>query len=348
MSMIACINKSSIEYQTLKNRSGIHPMILDALCRESLNKYDRFPYLDELPNSNSEPSLRELISVKDNGGVNIDRVLEATNSNTVEESVIKINNEFRDLEVEILPINKSAIVDIAHRPTINNFEAREVEQDQEVYSPEFFRSVIYKLQKLYGINVIETNNIEIEAMNLGIDSGVNAFIQNGNIYINTDLASVDAPVHEMMHLLIGQLRFYNPNLYQELVQSVEQFPSYKKLTAYYPNRSRNDINEEIFVTEVSKYLAGMPTNLNLDEKAKHEILYNVNRLLDSILMGQSSVNTVTPRLLYNMSLKQAAQMLGSVQMINAFKGTPNDELHRKLNNEKSDLIKQKELIEQCK
>lgn len=346
--MIACVNKSSIEYQTLKNRSGIHPMILDALCRESLDKYDRFPYLDELPSSNSEPSLRELISVKDNGEASIDRVLEATNSNTVEESVIKINNEFRDLEVEILPINKSAIVDIAHRPTINNFEAQEVEQDQEVYSPAFFRSVIYKLQRLYGINVIETNNIEIEAMNLGIDSGVNAFIQNGNIYINTDLASVDAPIHEMMHLLIGQLRFYNPNLYQELVQSVEQFPSYKKLAAYYYNRSRNDINEEIFVTEVSKYLAGMPTNLNLDEKAKHEILYNVNRLLDSILMGQSSVNTVTPRLLYNMSLKQAAQMLGSVQMINTFKGTPNDELHRKLNNEKSDLIKQKELIEQCK
>ena len=345
--MIACINKSSIEYQTLQNRSGIHPMLLDALCRESLDKYDRFPYLDELPSSNSEPSLRELISVKDNGEASIDRVLEATNSNTVEESVIKINNEFRDLEVEILPINKSAIVDIAHRPTINNFEAREVEQDQEVYSPAFFRSVIYKLQRLYGINIIETNNIEIEAMNLGIDSGVNAFIQDGNIYINTDLASVDAPIHEMMHLLIGQLRFYNPNLYQELVQSVEQFPSYQKLAAKYNNRSRNDINEEIFVTEVSKYLAGMSTNLNLDEKAEHEILYNVNRLLDSVLMGQSSVNTVTPRLLYNMSLKQAAQMLGSIQMINTFKGTPNDELHRKLNNEKSDLIKQKELIEQC-
>jgi len=30
-----------------------------------------------------------------------------------------------------------------------------------------------------------------------------AFIHNGTIYINTDYARADAPLHELMHLIIG-------------------------------------------------------------------------------------------------------------------------------------------------
>jgi hypothetical protein len=36
------------------------------------------------------------------------------------------------------------------------------------------------------------------------------FEYDGEIYINVDRASVDTPIHEMMHLLIGSLRFSNP------------------------------------------------------------------------------------------------------------------------------------------
>ena len=36
---------------------------------------------------------------------------------------------------------------------------------------------------------------------------VSAFILDGNIIVNSDIASVDAPVHELMHVLLGSLKF---------------------------------------------------------------------------------------------------------------------------------------------
>ena len=50
---MTCINKNSVEYQALKNKSGIPEFILEAISAEYLEKYGRFPELDELPKSNS-------------------------------------------------------------------------------------------------------------------------------------------------------------------------------------------------------------------------------------------------------------------------------------------------------
>ena len=40
--------------------------MLEAICRRFVSEYNRFPYLDELPNSNSETSLREALNIKNN------------------------------------------------------------------------------------------------------------------------------------------------------------------------------------------------------------------------------------------------------------------------------------------
>ena len=57
--MAICINKNSVQYQSLKNRAGIPEFILEAVSRDFMEKYGRLPHLDELPNSNSEPYLRD-------------------------------------------------------------------------------------------------------------------------------------------------------------------------------------------------------------------------------------------------------------------------------------------------
>jgi hypothetical protein len=44
-----------------------------------------------------------------------------------------------------------------------------------------------------------------------------AFIYNGDIYVNTDIATIDSQVHELMHIFLGSMRFKNPELYMELV-----------------------------------------------------------------------------------------------------------------------------------
>jgi len=130
-----------------------------------------------------------------------------------------------------------------------------------------------------------------------------AFIYNGDIYINTDNSSIDAPLHEMMHLLIGSIKFTNPSLYSNLVSLAESFDNYPRLIKTFKNRTRSDINEELFVTEFSRYVTGQDSVLNnLNKNVLYEISYNVHRLLDSVLMGRKST-ILHGEGVYNMSLK---------------------------------------------
>jgi sulfur carrier protein ThiS len=47
-----------------------------------------------------------------------------------------------------------------------------------------------------------------------------AFIYNGDVYINSDVATIDSKIHELMHILLGAMRFKQPELYSEIIQSV--------------------------------------------------------------------------------------------------------------------------------
>lgn len=702
--MAICINKNSVQYQSLKNRAGIPEFILEAVSRDFMEKYGRLPHLDELPNSNSEPYLRDQLGVTKHNSAKIDSILEMTGKETVEEAVVDINNQFRDLETTIVPINKEALVDIVHRPTDNNFddwteedeilaqaprdsegrllapngrvsnlteqqyvqvrtknfknwfgdwqhssiipisfipkrhwkigyiidnpiEAANICDNTQIkvlnhiinqfgkpsikgtfyakpvtifakspinnsqihhstvavringeiylydmpqseyirynsknsgtiikeYSPRLIKYTPENLRNLYGTSnenihlndevildndiielpitnaskVVDENgeplvvyhytndnltefsvnfdnyfaqhggtkraifftldNVEpgsednfltsrkhklslflnirniteykgtkedlhkkgttyVEVINKsaekndtdgglvfkGLDDNrktnqtiyvvhspkqiksavantglfsrsnnniydtepngylvlnnalhklaslhgitfndisdaelntekwrnimpdgslVNAFIYDGQIYINLDRANLDAPIHEMFHMFVGSLRFTNPTLYQTLVESAQSLPNYDRLAQEYPGRTRNDVNEEIIVTEVSKYLTGQPSSLaKMDSKTRYEISYNIKRMLDTILMGQDSVKTISEDRLFNLSLKEIAQEVNSAVMVNNFTGTMNvggSELHRRLNNVKSDLYKEGTLEEYC-
>jgi hypothetical protein len=68
--------------------------------------------------------------------------------------------------------------------------------------------------KSYGIEMIPITNKELaEWKDIPDVKNVSAFIYQGNVYINTDLADIDAPIHEMTHMLLGSVRFKNPELY---------------------------------------------------------------------------------------------------------------------------------------
>lgn len=67
-------------------------------------------------------------------------------------------------------------------------------------------------------------------------------------------------------------------------------------------------------------------------------------------MGQDSVKTLSDDRVFTLSLKQIAQEVNSSIMSNKFHGTvnvENAELHRVLNNMKSDLYNQGILEEHC-
>ncbi len=351
---MSCINKKSPEYQALKNKSGIQEFILEAICRDFVDEHQRFPYLDELSDVNSELHLKKRLSINSYGTSNISTILEKSNASDLEEAAINLNNEYRDLEIDITPIQETAFIDIEHRPTDSNFETNPVTVDEHPNNYDIFNNALIKLASLYGIKFNAITNAELNSETWNNVPGVmdaNAFIFNGEIYINLDKSSVDAPLHELMHLLIGSMRFSDPNIYQQLVASVENIPDFQKLAQNYQGRTANDIKEEIFVTEVAKHLTGQSSFIdNLDANIRYEILYNTRRLLDSILMGQDSVRTISPKRLFTMSLKNLTKEVNSVIMSNNFKGYVNSEdseLHRRLNNIKSDLLKNNQLEEYC-
>lgn len=353
--MLKCIDeKYSNEYQSLKEKAGIPEYLLETVCRRFITDHNRLPHLDEIPKADSEPFLKKWLGVKASGGVSISKVLEMTGKQNLKEAVIDINDKFRDVEVQMVPIVDEALVEITHKPTDDFKELEPIDLDLHVDNYEVFNNSLKKFANLYGINFISTTEAELNTDKwkqvVPDASAVNAFVYNGNIYINTDRADVDAPLHELFHIFIGSLRFTNKQIYGQLVSSVENLPNYQSLAEQYPGRTRNDVNEEIFVTEMARNLTGLSNSFkSLDNTVMYEINYNLNRMLDIFLMGEQSTKTIPQNQLFTMSLKEIAQKVNSGTMINQslFAGPQDAEIHRKLNNMKADLYKRGELEELC-
>jgi hypothetical protein len=167
--------------------------------------------------------------------------------------------------------------------------------------------------------------------------------------VNSDTASVDSKTHELMHILLGSMRFKNPKLYFELIQTVQNLPNLEDYAVQYPNRSQSDFFEEVFVDQFSKYLAGIKTEMsNLDPDILYQISRNISRTLDTILMGDNSVSALDDVTLYNSSLREVAEIVNSQTMVNTSHGFLEDALiHRTLANVKQELFEKGDLKEEC-
>ena len=348
--MANCLIKDS-EYWTKLAQSGIPELKFYAFANQFVNKYGRFPNLDEIPGSNSSQHLSETIHINKNGSAKIEDILGSTGVNTIEEANIALNDQHSDLEIDITPLNKEALVNIKNRPSqYDPREPQEFEISDYANTGVIFNSLFNKLRKLYGINLIPITNKELATWeNIPDVKNVSAFIFQNNIYINTDLADIDAPIHEMTHLLLGSIRFKNPDLYFELIKIADQFENFNRIARNYPNRTQQDIYEEVFVQEVARYLSGLPSEINkLDSTIQYEINYNIKRLLDSALMGRYSVKSLQEEKLYQMSFKDLAKTLEStILTVDNFGSMDDAQVHRVLSNKKSDLMKNGDLREEC-
>lgn len=350
--MLACNIKKSRKFQTLKEQSGLSEFELSVQVDEFIQAVGRFPNLDELDGANSENYIKDKFNIKKNGYTKTSKILEETNSNNIEEAVIEMNNTYRDKEIEIVEIRDTSKVYITQRPSTQEVKVGDSFTGEKVNNMAFWSSVIEKLQDLYGINIIPITNAELNSEEwkeiVGVDS-VKSFIYNGNIYLNTDIATVDSPIHEMLHILFGSIKYSNRALYEQLVSLAEQFDTYQEIMESYPNRTNMDLNEEVFVTELSKFLTGQKSALDsLPDNFKYEIFYNVNRTLDTILMGDASVNCVPKEDLYQINLQTLAKMVNSASMNNNYLGQLNDAtLNRIMANVKQELMKKGELREDC-
>ena len=358
--MAVCINKNLSEYQALKKMSGIPETVLDFYCSRFIEKYDRFPELDELPHVNSESYLKQALDSRKVGQldfVDTANVFSLTGTENIQEANIKLNDICKDLEVTLVEVgDNSVLIETRKRPS--RFETR-----NEDFNPEFdvesannrrivLRNMLGRMRKLYGIDIIEVNSEELSKGDfydiIPDAKTAKAFVFNGNIYINTDYADIDAPIHEMTHILLGAMRYTNPTKYFEIISMAEGFKSLEKASYLYKDRTRGDLLEECFVHEFANYLCGIQSEIsNLDSKVLDTLFYNFTRNIDTMLMGNKSVHAIEDLSFQDsfmdLAMKVQSSELNEVQMHNIDLAS----IHRKTANIKSKLLKDGDLTEKC-
>ena len=357
---MTCINKNLREYQALKAMSGIPEVILDFYCNDFLEKFNRFPELDELPHVNTESYLRESLQSKQIENIDFVKnssIQEKIGANSAEEATVKINSIYKDLEVKVIPItDEKSMLDIRHRPSkfVDIREDINLDYDMNLTNEKIIlKQMLGRMQELYGISIVELDNEELKQSGIlqQIPDAANAraFVFNGNIYLNSDLATLDAPVHEMLHIFLGAMRFTNPTLYSKLIEKVTKFETLEDITHRYPNRTTNDILEEVFVTEYANYLVG--TSSEFDKYTKEElsrIAYEITRNLDTMLMGNKSVASLPPDEIFNSSLLNLAARVQSTEFNKTSLNMMDlADLHRRTANYKSQLMQNGDLEEKC-
>ena len=349
---MVCLVKNS-EYQTKLAQSGISEFEFDVFVGDYVEQFGEYPKLDEIPHADSSPYLKDLIKLDEHGGSKISKILQVTQTDNIEDAMLAINDEYRDLDVYMLPLNEEAYVEIKKRPSeYIEGEPQNVDIDEDPNIGVLFSGIFDELRTKHGIDLISITDKELQDKKWSDIPEVHsakAFIHEGQIYVNTDKSDIDAPIHEMTHMLLGAVRFKDPDLYFELIQTAEQFSNFNEVVRQNPNKAMSDILEEAFVEEMGRYLAGFQSEIaNLDQNILYKLHYDMKRLLDSSLMGQYSVKSVDESELYNMSLRNLADLVGSSMLNTPSLGSLDEAgLHRVLANKKSDLIKQGYLEEYC-
>lgn len=345
-----CEIKESQKGQALQQMSGLPEVVAYSYITGYEKSHNTFPELDMIPHANSEKHLYEQLDVKQTKNskyTTVSKLREILGTEDVNEATIKINQEHSDLQVSLNQIGDAVIVEVLHRPSEyvdEEIEPKSIEFDGSRESNSIIiRDALNRLQTYYGVQTIPITNSELED---GF-AEAQAFIKDGNIYVNTDKATIDSPIHEQLHLFMGSIRFANPQLYYSLVQSTEQIPNFELLAQEFPNRTISDIQEEIFVNETAKYVTNQPSLLDsLDSSVVTNLLYYINRDIDSILMGKQSVKALSN--IFGKSLLELAEETGSDNFDIDSAGTLDDAtIHRIMANTKENLMTKNELIQDC-
>lgn len=354
-----CLNRETLEYQVLKQVSGISGFKLDSCIRYYLDNFDRYPHLDEIPGADSSKSLSETLEIQNVEGINvlkINKLKEFTGVDNIDEAIPIINNKYRDIVVDITGLDDDiAIIKIKQRPSEYGYLNNVIQGNSEnINSRTVVVKTLNRLKKFYGFNFKEITTDELSSNEwknkVPEAHSVNAFIYNGEIYINTDVIDVNtAKMHELLHLFLGGMRYSDPKTYFSIVSSMEQLPQLPTISKSYSNRSHSDILEEVFVTEYSKYLTGQQSVIeNLPKNILKELNYNICRNIDSAILGNYSVRSLEEFAIMNSTMAELSETLESdlcnstyLQFVSAAS------VHRKIANTKEGLIKEGKLIENC-
>lgn len=386
-----CFDANTAQYQRLRaiaQAAGISEFQLRASVSQYYDKYGTWPPLDYIPNMDSSNYLKQQLAITDQGTTTLQKLEEFISTTDPIEAQQQINKLYQDQEVSIIPYHEDqVIIKIRKKPSIYGepfteqidwiqvLDERGVTKEGRL-TPEssvgILNNIINRLTSRYGIKIERFSNedLEYDVTRLRPIKGLpgiqqaNAFIYDGVIYVNTSNAKADAPLHEFMHIIVGHLRETNPQLYQELVLSIEGTTDedaelYKQKIAIlsndptYKGRTRNDINEELLVKEFAEFMT-LPSYegmfIQMSSSAKELIFQSITRAIDTFIMPYQSSATIETAEVMEDSIIGLCEKLGSALLIPKNPGTIteyNGTKNRVLANYKQRLINNGELKEVC-
>ena len=339
----------------LKNPSKESQELFYSTVDYWLYEYNRLPNADEFPpivGVDSLHILEDKLKFKklQNGFETTNSKLkEYTGKDSPEEMGQVLGELHKDYNFKVTKIDEdSSIVEAFKRPST---DPKEIDIMPELPIAEgAVGHLMDRIRTIHGINLHEVRNKDVARIpDFPGASMLKGFVRNGDIYINTDNATPDTKIHELMHLFMGGIRYQNPYLYQNLLKFISNDPDLVYKMNQFRHRTEMDRAEEVLVDEISKYLSNQDSAFNkLGKNETYELDYHIRRLLDTMLDGDFSNKIISPEELYTSSLTKVARIVNSREIFNNMTGTMSQGfVHRVMNNYKSNLLKSGKLKEIC-
>lgn len=203
-------------------------------------------------------------------------------------------------------------------------------------------------------NILKEKGIEVDVLTASeiserfsdIEGTVKAFIENGKIYINGDIATSQDLIHEYAHLLLGILKAKNFSVYQQFLEKVLTLKTaqgkVKYMEGLYPNRAKLDIYEEIFADLFGEYIEGKH-NIDIFQDIQEDVVQTTKSIFD--LGSDEEISEAYNK---DISIKQLLHKFCSdvskTSDLDFNKGT----IYRQASNKIEEGIKNKEIKEVCK
>ena len=132
-----CFNEQAPEYQRLEQASGISKFKLRAFVSSYYDKYGKFPQLDQIPGSNSQPFLQKELDIHGNEDfpiTTIENISKLLSNDSERLSILemqhRLNNQFRDQEITLLEtgVDDQVVIKMKPRPTLySNLAERQLD-----------------------------------------------------------------------------------------------------------------------------------------------------------------------------------------------------------------------------
>lgn len=168
----------------------------------------------------------------------------------------------------------------------------EVKENYKTPVLSLFNAISNQFSSKFGIQVEILNDEEVKSQ-YGIEDA-KAFILRNKIILNSTLASSDDIFHEYAHLVLGYLKYKNPENYRKLIQSVwnKMYSGNKNVILNkYKNLPREAQLEEGFVFEFGKYISNNLINNDLQGIFKEQEGF-LKEGVSSIFDGEVNISKI--------------------------------------------------------